>query len=175
MIDRPFWRQRIEDAWRKTPIAWLSGVRRCGKTTLAESLGADRILYINCDLPTVEDRVRDPQLFYRSCAAPIFDVGTPASLQAEHAGASLARQSGAGTGFRDRHGARRSRRDRVQVEPGRLRRCRAGRFPRLLSARAKLSGDAIGESDVHAALRGFGGANLHTDGTGRDLRFLIAD
>lgn len=47
MIDRPFWRQRIEDAWREAPIAWLSGVRRCGKTTLAESLGADRILYIS--------------------------------------------------------------------------------------------------------------------------------
>ena len=67
MIDRPFWRQRIEQAWRSASIAWLCGVRRCGKTTLAQSLGADRIAYINCDLPTVEDEVRDPLLFFRSC------------------------------------------------------------------------------------------------------------
>jgi len=71
MVKRPFWLQRIEDAWRETPIAWLCGVRRCGKTTLAESLGADRIVYVNCDLPTVEDMVRDPQVFFRSCAKPV--------------------------------------------------------------------------------------------------------
>ena len=57
MIPRPFWLQRIEEAWRQAPIAWLCGVRRCGKTTLAESLGAERTLYLNCDLPTVEDMV----------------------------------------------------------------------------------------------------------------------
>ena len=75
MFPRPFWLQRIEDAWREAPIAWLSGVRRCGKTTLAESLDQDRILYINCDLPTVEDMVRDPRVFYRSCTkgAVVFD------------------------------------------------------------------------------------------------------
>ena len=61
MIARPFWDQRIAEAWREAPIAWLSGVRRVGKTTLAESLGAERILYVNCDLPTVEDMVRDPE------------------------------------------------------------------------------------------------------------------
>jgi predicted AAA+ superfamily ATPase len=65
MVDRPFWRQRIEAAWREAPIAWLCGLRRCGKTTLAESLPTDRICYVNCDLPTVEDMVRDPQVFYR--------------------------------------------------------------------------------------------------------------
>ncbi len=71
MIERPFWRQRIEEAWREAPIAWLSGVRRVGKTTLAESLGADRIYYVNCDLPTVEDMVSDPQVFFRSCVKPV--------------------------------------------------------------------------------------------------------
>lgn len=71
MIDRPFWRQRIEASWREAPIAWLCGVRRSGKTTLAESLGAERILYVNCDLPVVEEMVRDPQLFYRGCSKPI--------------------------------------------------------------------------------------------------------
>lgn len=71
MIERPFWRQRIEEAWREAPIAWLSGVRRSGKTTLAESLGADHIYYVNCDLPTVEDMVSDPRVFFRSCVKPV--------------------------------------------------------------------------------------------------------
>jgi len=71
VIPRPFWLRRLEQAWREAPIAWLHGVRRSGKTTLARSLGEERILYVNCDLPTVEDMVRDPQLFFRSCARPI--------------------------------------------------------------------------------------------------------
>jgi predicted AAA+ superfamily ATPase len=71
MFERPFWINRLEDAWRQAPIAWLCGVRRCGKTTLAESLGAERTLYVNCDLPQVEDHVRDPELFFRSCEKPV--------------------------------------------------------------------------------------------------------
>lgn len=71
MIPRPFWLQRIEQAWSEAPVAWLCGVRRCGKTTLAESLGPDRILYVNCDLPVVEEMVRDPRLFFRSCEKPV--------------------------------------------------------------------------------------------------------
>ena len=38
MISRPFWHERIENCWRKAPIVWLSGVRRVGKTTLAETI-----------------------------------------------------------------------------------------------------------------------------------------
>ena len=71
MFPRPFWLQRIEQAWKEAPIAWLCGVRRCGKTTLAESLGAQRVTYVNCDLPATEDRVRDPQVFFRSCTKPV--------------------------------------------------------------------------------------------------------
>lgn len=72
MIPRPHWKQRIEAAWKEVPIVWLSGVRRSGKTTLAQSLTEPKeILYINCDLPVTEDRVRDPQLFFRSCEKPI--------------------------------------------------------------------------------------------------------
>lgn len=71
MTSRPFWLKRIERAWLETPIAWLCGVRRSGKTTLAESIGPDRTLYINCDLPTVEDMVRDPQVFFRGCSKPV--------------------------------------------------------------------------------------------------------
>lgn len=29
------------------------------------------MLYINCDIPAVEDMVRDPQRFFRDCTAPI--------------------------------------------------------------------------------------------------------
>lgn len=71
MIPRPFWQQRLEQAWREAPIAWLRGVRRSGKTTLAASLGDVRSLYVNCDLPVVEEMVRDPQLFFRSCTKPV--------------------------------------------------------------------------------------------------------
>jgi predicted AAA+ superfamily ATPase len=71
MFERPFWKQRFEAAWKEAPIAWLAGVRRVGKTTLAQSLGADRALYVNCDLPAVEDMVRDPSLFFKGCDKPI--------------------------------------------------------------------------------------------------------
>ena len=75
MFDRPFWQRRIEAAWGHAPIAWLAGVRRVGKTTLANQLGPESVLYVNCDLPSVEDRVRDPQLFFASCTKPhiVFD------------------------------------------------------------------------------------------------------
>jgi len=71
MYDRPFWRERIENTWREVPIAWLCGVRRCGKTTLSRSLGEERLLYVDCDLPTVNEMVRDPQVFYRTLTKPV--------------------------------------------------------------------------------------------------------
>ena len=76
MIERPHWKQRIQDAWKEAPIVWLSGVRRSGKTTLAQSLKqTGEILYVNCDLPVTEERLRDPELFFRSCekSVVIFD------------------------------------------------------------------------------------------------------
>jgi len=71
MIDRPFWLSRIEQAWREAPIVWLAGVRRVGKTTLAQGLPAERVQYVNCDLPVVAEMVADPELFYRNCPHPI--------------------------------------------------------------------------------------------------------
>lgn len=71
MIDRPFWNQRIESAWREAPIVWLSGVRRSGKTTLAQSLGAGQQLFVNCDIPAVEGMVRDPVLFFKNCGTQV--------------------------------------------------------------------------------------------------------
>lgn len=71
MTSRPFWMERIEAAWREAPIVWLSGVRRSGKTTLAECLGPERAFYVNCDLPAVEDMVRDPLVFFQNCPKPV--------------------------------------------------------------------------------------------------------
>jgi predicted AAA+ superfamily ATPase len=71
MLSRPFWLRRITSAWQEAPIAWLCGVRRCGKTVLAESLGPEQTLFVNCDLPSAEDMVRDPQVFFRSCKKPV--------------------------------------------------------------------------------------------------------
>jgi len=71
MIDRPFWIQRLEKAWKDTPVVWLDGVRRIGKTTLVQSLGEDRIRYLNCDLPVVEEIIAQPEIFFRSCEQPI--------------------------------------------------------------------------------------------------------
>ena len=71
MIPRPFWLNRIQISWQEAPIVWLAGVRRIGKTTLAQSLDPDSIAYINCDLPITHDIVADPELFYRNCSSPI--------------------------------------------------------------------------------------------------------
>jgi len=71
MINREFWIKRIEKSWAEAPIVWLTGVRRSGKTTLVQSLGADTCRYINCDLPSVAEMVAEPELFYRNCDRPI--------------------------------------------------------------------------------------------------------
>ncbi len=71
MISRPFWRDRLERAWGEAPIAWLAGVRRVGKTTLAKALGEEGIRYLNCDLPVVGEMVEDPLLFFGSVEKPV--------------------------------------------------------------------------------------------------------
>lgn len=71
MIDRPFWRRRIEQAWRQAPIVWLAGVRRVGKTVLAQSMGSEKIRYLDCDLPVAAQMVEDPEFFYRNCDRPV--------------------------------------------------------------------------------------------------------
>ena len=61
MYTRPFWIQRVEQAWKKRSIVWLSGVRRVGKTTLARML--PDTVYLNCDLPSVCRMLTDPESF----------------------------------------------------------------------------------------------------------------
>ncbi len=64
MIHRPFWINRIQSAWKKAPVVWLSGIRRVGKTTLASELDGAELL--NCDLPSTQRLLADPEAFYRS-------------------------------------------------------------------------------------------------------------
>jgi hypothetical protein len=68
MVPRPFWLDRIAACWTKAPIVWLSGVRRVGKTTLAAALEDAELL--NCDLPSTQQVLEDPESFYRSLTKP---------------------------------------------------------------------------------------------------------
>ena len=61
MIERRLWLDRVQQAWSRRSVVWLSGVRRVGKTTLARMLpGA---VYVNCDLPSAARAADDPELF----------------------------------------------------------------------------------------------------------------
>jgi uncharacterized protein len=69
MIDRSFWRNRLYEAWQHASIAWLTGVRRVGKTVLAQSLPDAE--FVNCDLPSAAERLRDPESFFRAARTPV--------------------------------------------------------------------------------------------------------
>jgi hypothetical protein len=64
MIERPFWLNQMDRAWRQVPILWLTGVRRAGKTVLAKSLPDAE--FVNCDLPSSARRLEDPEAFLRA-------------------------------------------------------------------------------------------------------------
>lgn len=68
MVLRPLWIRRVEAAWSRAPIAWLTGVRRTGKTTLARQLPHAR--WLNCDLPSTRDLLRDPEALFDSTKEP---------------------------------------------------------------------------------------------------------
>ena len=61
-ISRPHWLARLEASWRQAPIAWLSGVRRVGKSVLAQQVPDATIL--NCDLPSVQRLAEDPESLF---------------------------------------------------------------------------------------------------------------
>jgi predicted AAA+ superfamily ATPase len=67
-IARPYWLDRIKTCWKKASIVWLSGVRRVGKTTLAAEL--EDAEFLNCDLPSSQRILEDPEAFYRSLSKP---------------------------------------------------------------------------------------------------------
>jgi len=63
----------MASSWRKAPIVWLAGPRRTGKTVIGQSLAEAE--FLNCDLPSVAERLRDPETFYRGLQKPavVFD------------------------------------------------------------------------------------------------------
>lgn len=65
MFNRPFWEKKIKESWQKAPIVWLSGPRRSGKTTISKMIGKDDGLYINCDLPSSADMLKNPEIFFK--------------------------------------------------------------------------------------------------------------
>ncbi len=64
MIKRSLWLDRVQQAWTRRSIVWLSGVRRVGKTTLTRML--PDAVYMNCDLPSALRALEDPELFLDS-------------------------------------------------------------------------------------------------------------
>lgn len=61
MLARPHWAARIEAAWTRRPVVWLTGVRRVGKTTLCRAL--PDVIYLDCELPSVRRDLLDPEAF----------------------------------------------------------------------------------------------------------------
>ena len=64
MVKRRFWLERMEREWKRRPILWLRGVRRVGKTVLAQSM--EDIEYFDCELPSVRRGMEDPESFLGS-------------------------------------------------------------------------------------------------------------
>jgi len=61
MVHRHFWLKLIEQAWKERSVAWLSGVRRVGKTCLCQDL--PNVEYFDCELPRIRRTMVDPQSF----------------------------------------------------------------------------------------------------------------
>jgi len=84
MRKRRFWLESLDAAWRRRSVVWLSGVRRSGKTTLAQALpGAE---YFDCELPRVRRELADPEAFLAGLRGKpvvldeIHRLGDPAQL-----------------------------------------------------------------------------------------------
>ncbi len=61
MVKRQFWLKKINKAWKRHSLIWLSGVRRVGKTFLCKSI--PDIEYFDCELPRIRKMMVDPQSF----------------------------------------------------------------------------------------------------------------
>lgn len=62
LVRRVFWHGRIETAWRHRSVVWLMGVRRVGKSVLAQTL--PDVEYYDCELPRVRRLLEDSQAFW---------------------------------------------------------------------------------------------------------------
>ena len=67
MIKREYWQTKIEKAWQARSVIWLSGVRRAGKTYLAQSL--DNVEYFDEEigLEGCDEIVDDLHPFILTC------------------------------------------------------------------------------------------------------------
>jgi len=63
MVKRRYWLDAIEARWRKRSVVWLSGVRRVGKTCVAQTL--EDVEHFDCELPRTRRRMDDPEGFLR--------------------------------------------------------------------------------------------------------------
>ena len=63
MVKRRYWLDCIEKQWARRSILWLRGVRRAGKTSLAQSLPG--VEYFDCELPSVRRAMEDPEAFLK--------------------------------------------------------------------------------------------------------------
>jgi len=63
MVKRRYWLNQVETAWSRRSVLWLRGVRRAGKTTLAQSL--PDVEYFDCELPRVRRAMEEPETFLR--------------------------------------------------------------------------------------------------------------
>jgi len=63
MVTRSYWLNRLEQAWQRHSVVWLSGVRRAGKTVLCQGLSA--VEYFDCELPRVRALMEDPEAFWQ--------------------------------------------------------------------------------------------------------------
>jgi len=61
MVQREWWQEKLESAWKERSIVWLSGVRRAGKTLLCQSLPDTD--YFDCELPRTRRLLDDPEDF----------------------------------------------------------------------------------------------------------------
>jgi predicted AAA+ superfamily ATPase len=57
IINRPYWKNLIEEAWKEKNVIWLMGVRRVGKTSLCLSI--DGIKYFDCEKPRTRHLMTD--------------------------------------------------------------------------------------------------------------------
>jgi predicted AAA+ superfamily ATPase len=64
MVPRRYWLEKIEGAWTRRPVLWLSGVRRAGKTFLTKGIPVAE--YFDCELPSVRRQLEDPESFLRA-------------------------------------------------------------------------------------------------------------
>ena len=68
MVERRYWLNRVEEAWKRRSVIWLRGVRRTGKTVLSQSL--PDVEYFDCELPRVRRALEEPEAFLKDFRGP---------------------------------------------------------------------------------------------------------